>query len=304
MSSINWSGLLKWSLSYSDGTAPTSRLNEEDISFLQGAIQEALSSVEDPSKLITEAIEKLSDSNESVIITAIELIEKCVDFYPETARQFDRLNAMEPLLHVLSSRNEDIVERSFQIMAFIFSNNPTVQQHAYEKKALPILMEFLETTPSTKLAIRCLGAISALIRNIGDAEKDFVESNGLKALVIALNSENTKYQEKAMTLSRHFLDINRFSYENIENLRFVDATLCILNTRKDETMGIQHGELCAHMVNALIQNHRIKLARCGDLEKLRSSIGTRLEYIKSLESQLDLDMSEEKVHLESAFSKT
>eukprot|EP00922_Rhytidocystis_sp_ex-Travisia-forbesii_P028232 GHVS01041437.1.p1 GENE.GHVS01041437.1~~GHVS01041437.1.p1 ORF type:complete len:435 (+),score=97.74 GHVS01041437.1:492-1796(+) len=55
---MNWPGLLKWSLSHSDGTVPSGHagsMSAEDMKFLEAAIRDYLSKAEDPSKTVSQA---------------------------------------------------------------------------------------------------------------------------------------------------------------------------------------------------------------------------------------------------------
>eukprot|EP00922_Rhytidocystis_sp_ex-Travisia-forbesii_P016329 GHVS01024298.1.p1 GENE.GHVS01024298.1~~GHVS01024298.1.p1 ORF type:complete len:112 (+),score=29.39 GHVS01024298.1:125-460(+) len=61
---MDWPGLLKWSLSYSDGTAPSghsksSGMSSDDMKFLEAAIRDYLSTVEDPNKIVQETAAKI-----------------------------------------------------------------------------------------------------------------------------------------------------------------------------------------------------------------------------------------------------
>ncbi|KAL8447891.1 hypothetical protein Emed_004186 [Eimeria media] len=103
---IDWPGLYRWSIKYSDGTSPQCQLSEEDILFLRGAIQEAFAQEENPKKVTEEQLALVTsflkqEASARDCIAALSVLQRLIDDYPELSRDFAKLNALEPLLRLL-----------------------------------------------------------------------------------------------------------------------------------------------------------------------------------------------------------
>ena len=185
-----WLGLLKWSLSYSDGTqnVETSPMSPEDKAFLEAVMKEGIIDEGERMKTIlkevTETMEKWkqnpateeeSDTIEDLLQELRDIVEQ-IDY----ARAFA---AMKGLVFLLGCAQErDTMPRSTRLMclgivATMCQNNPPVQKELLEMGAIKTLSElyFAEESgdSSGNMRAKIIQAISALVRGHELAEQVF-----------------------------------------------------------------------------------------------------------------------------------
>ncbi|VEV55924.1 conserved Plasmodium protein, unknown function [Plasmodium vinckei vinckei] len=294
MVNINWPGLLKWSTKYSDGTIDTNkRLSKEDIEFLQGAIKEALSQVEDPYEAIGEAVRNFESKDEGIILASAKIIERLVDEYPEVAKNLDKINALDPLLKLLESNNNHILESVLQIFSLALSNNPVLQDCVFKKNGLKILLLKLQESKQTTVDKKLITAISALIRHHDEGENKFIDYGGIAFLVYGMQTNIYKYQEKSALLLKHLVHQNKITFEIFEKNKVMNGLIALTNNKNIDETGIQYGETTAELFLALMQNHRHKLAKGGYLKQIKELIEGRLNYLTVIQDNASYDVSQE-----------
>ncbi|CRG98591.1 conserved Plasmodium protein, unknown function [Plasmodium relictum] len=294
MVNINWPGLLKWSTKYADGTIDTNkRLSKEDIEFLQGAIKEALSQVEDPYEAINEAVKNFENKDEGIILASAKIVERLVDEYPEVARNLDKINAIDPLLKLLDHSNNHILESVLQILSLALSNNPVLQESVFKKNALKTLLIKLQESQKTLIDKKLITAISALIRHHDEAENKFIDYGGVGFLVYGMQTNIYKYQEKSALLLKHLIHQNKITFEIFIKNEIMKGLICLANNKNIDETGIQYGETTAELFLAIIQNHRHKLAKSGNLHNLKKLIEDRLTYLRVVQNSASYDVSHE-----------
>jgi len=96
-------------------------MTPEDREFLEQALAEAFGKIEDPNKVMLEAINQLKaeDRNGATIMTALEVIDKCCDD-PDCARNAEKLDGVQPVLDLATSADQQIRMRSLEILALLF----------------------------------------------------------------------------------------------------------------------------------------------------------------------------------------
>lgn len=294
MVNINWPGLLKWSTKYSDGTVDTSkRLSPEDIEFLQGAIKECLSKIEDPYEAMDEAVKNFKSDDEGIILAAAKIVERLLDEYPEIARNLNKINAVDPLLQLIESENVHILESVLQIFSLALSNNPDLQDVVFKKGALKKLLIKLQQSQVTHIDTKLITAISALIRHHNEAENKFIDYGGVGFLVYGMRTNIFKYQEKAALLLKHLVYQNKISYELFVKKEIMNGIICLANNKNIDETGVQYGETTAELILAIIQNHRNKLAKSGDLYNLKVLMENRIKYLQIVQDSASYDVSHE-----------
>ncbi|VWU51698.1 conserved protein, unknown function [Hepatocystis sp. ex Piliocolobus tephrosceles] len=294
MVNVNWPGLLKWSTKYADGTVDTSkRLSKENIDFLQGAIKEALSQIEDPYEAISEAIRNFESKDEGIILASSKIIERLVDEYPEVARNLDKINAIEPLLKLLDYSNNHILESVLQIFSLALSNNPGLQNSVFKKNGLKTLLLKLQESKHTNIDKKLITAISALIRHHDEAENKFIDYGGIAFLVYGMQTNIFKYQEKSALLLKHLVYQNKITFEIFEKNDIMKGLVELANNKNIDETGIQYGETTAELFLVIIQNHRHRLAKSGYLQKFKNIIQNRLEYLRVVQDNASYDVSQE-----------
>jgi len=189
-----WLGLLKWSLSHSDGTQSSdiSPMSEEDKAFLEKVMSEGIIDEGKRMKFILEEATKameyykarslgdkditdppISDDDLEDLLQELRDIVEQIDY----ARAFCSLQGLPFLIGCIEERKavpESIRMMCTGIMCTLASNNPPVQQQLLELGAIKSLSDifFLEDT-TMKMKARIIQAISSIVRNHEMAENVF-----------------------------------------------------------------------------------------------------------------------------------
>lgn len=294
MVNINWPGLLKWSTKYADGTVDTTkRLRPEDVEFLQGAIKEALSQIEDPYETLKEAIAKFQNKDEGIVLAAAKIIERLVDEYPEIARNLQKVNAIKPLLKLLDHQNVHIIESVLQILSLALSNNPTLQEAVFKEHALKTLLIKLQESDFVHIDKKLITTISALIRHHEEAEKKFIDYGGVGFLIYGMQSSDSKYQEKSALLLKHLVLQHKITYDIFVKKDILLGFACLISNQNIEETGIQFGETVAELILATLQNLRQSFSRTTTLFTIKTLIENRIQYLQIVKAEGTDDVSHE-----------
>merc|ERR1740138_1941449 len=104
-------------------------------------MEEAFGQIEDPNKLMQEAIGQIqsAERTDESITTALEILDKCCDD-PDCARNAEKLGGIQPLLDLLTTHEGPLRCRTLEILALLFSNNPSIQKVGMERGAMKALL--------------------------------------------------------------------------------------------------------------------------------------------------------------------
>lgn len=281
-----WPGLLAWSTKYHDGTAPSqfSKMSDEDREFLERAMEEAFGQIEDPNKVMAEAVGMITaeDRTPESIITALEVLDRCCDD-PDCARNADKLGAIQALLDVLKTYPGEIRVRAMEFLSLIFSNNPAMQKAGVEKGGINLLLGLVrEAEVGSEERMKSFRALVSMTRNVEEFETMLLRNSGGAADILACmaSAEDPRTREKAVAFVRSLAANNILSEEEVTT--FIGGMLNLFGSLEDESM--QYRETLASTAGEMA---RISPAGCvsvglGDavkarLEAIRSSQDTELE---------------------------
>lgn len=277
MANLNWPGLMAWSTKYHDGTAPSqfSVMSQEDKDFIAGAMAEAFKDIEDPNKIMQEAINqiKAEDRTDAVIMTALEVIDKCCDD-PDCARNAEKLDGVQPILDLVTSGDHQIRMRSLEILALLFSNNPNIQEAGAKRGALKTLQDVLRSsTVGSEDKAKAFRAIVALVRGVDALEESLLASGGVDDAVACLAlAEHRRTREKAATFAQSMAANARISDEDAA--RFAAALTPLLSAVEADA-SIQQREVLASSANAIAR-------MCpGSSKDLRDAASARLATLRA-----------------------
>jgi hsp70-interacting protein len=189
-----WLGLLKWSLSYSDGTRPSSEsctpLSDEDKAFLEAVMREGIIDENERMKtLLKELTLKLESwKTEPARHEDIDQVEEWLQEVRDIVEQIDyarALAAMKGLPFLLGCAMErELMPNSVRslclgIVATMCQHNPPVQKELLEMGAIQTLSDlcFVETNENSdsngSIRSKAIQAISAMVRSNDLAESVF-----------------------------------------------------------------------------------------------------------------------------------
>ncbi|CBZ53596.1 hypothetical protein NCLIV_033830 [Neospora caninum Liverpool] len=316
-SGVNWPGLYRWSMEYHDGTVPR-RMSKEDCDFLQNAIREAMNHQEDPAKVLTEqlaVIDGFNQGNPNIrprnLVAALSVIERLIDDYSELARDFEKLGALQPCLRLLAtcstaaqahethherppvtSEEDDaalaatVVNTALTILSLIVANNPQIQEAVYKQQGLALLMNLVKEAPAnSSLRVKALTALACEVRHHRQSELAFVNAGGLAILVHAMHSRDEKYQEKAASLTRHLLQEQLLGYAQVEKFDLPGAVGALLE--HTPFTNIQFSETVVQLAIALLQQHRVAMAKAPVLAGLRQTLLDRQRHLVEMLREME-----------------
>lgn len=187
-----WLGLLKWSLSYTDGTRPTSEsmtpLSDEDKAFLEAVMKDGIIDENERMKIILKDVTEMMEQWRTITKfteTEAEDVEKLLQELRDIVEQIDYARAfavMNGLPFLLGCIQESIgIPMSCRILSLgilstMCQNNPPVQKKMLELGALKTLSDlFFHTTHNDednhgKIRAGIIQVISAVVRSNDFAE--------------------------------------------------------------------------------------------------------------------------------------
>nr|CAD1828670.1 unnamed protein product [Ananas comosus var. bracteatus] len=222
---VKWDGLLKWSLSHSDGTRPPRNIREEDRRWFMEAMQAHAVDVVKRMREITMVMRTPEEVLEAQGVTPSD-IEGMLDELHEHVEAIDMANDLHsvgglvPLLGYLRNSNASIRGKAAEVVSTVVQNNPRSQQLVMEASGFePLLLNFT-SDPDITVRTKALGAISCLIRNYKAGTTAFRLANPYSGLRDALSSNNTRFQRKALNLIQYLVQENSSDCSVIAELGF------------------------------------------------------------------------------------
>lgn len=257
---IDWPGLLLWSTNHHDGTKPSEfkMLSEEDKAFIEGAMEEATKHIEDPNQIFKEAIDsmKAPDVGEVMLLTALEVIDRCCD-NPDVARNVEKLDGIQTLLDVSSSRGEGVRVRSMEILALVFSNNATIQEAGFKRGGMEMLLGVVRESPvGSDVRSKAFRTLVALVRGVAAYEAALLGEGGAAVIVDCLAiEEGAGLREKAFNFARGLTSEGRLNAD--DQARIAAAIVPLFACVAEQ--GIQYRETFALLASELL---RASPSRC------------------------------------------
>eukprot|EP00268_Persea_americana_P051933 TRINITY_DN577_c0_g1_i3.p1 TRINITY_DN577_c0_g1~~TRINITY_DN577_c0_g1_i3.p1 ORF type:complete len:203 (-),score=52.26 TRINITY_DN577_c0_g1_i3:42-650(-) len=195
----NWHGLLKWSLSHSDGTCLPRNISEEDRKWFMEAMQAQAVDVIKRMKEITLVMKTPEHVLEAKGVTTADL-EDMLDELQEHVESIDVANDLHsvgglvPLIGYLRNSHAQIRAKAADVVTTIVQNNPMSQQLVMEANGLEPLLSNFTSDPVLLVRTKALGAISSLIQHNKPGITAFRLANCYAALKDALCSESVRFQ--------------------------------------------------------------------------------------------------------------
>jgi len=187
-----WLGLMKWSLAYADGTAPSTAapLSEEHKEFRERVMKEGIIDENERMKTILEEVTAMMEKWKSEAATDEEadqvedLLQELRDIVEQIdyARAFAAMKGLDFLLGCVQERSH--MPKSTRLMclgilATMCQHNPPVQKELLEQGSLRILSDLFfdeaDEDADGKLRARTIQAMSANVRSHELAESVFCQ---------------------------------------------------------------------------------------------------------------------------------
>lgn len=280
----NWQGLLKWSLSHSDGTAPPHQLSEEERKWFMEAMQaqtvDVIKRMKEISMVLNmplEALDAHGVTTEDVEVLLEELQEHVESI--DMANDLHAIGGLVPLINYLRDPNASIRARASEVLSTMVQNNPKSQQLVMDTKGLEPLLSNFMADPDTTVRAKSLGAISSLIRNNKPGVTAFRLANGYAGLKDALVSDNLKLQRKGLQVLQYLLHQNPSDCNVAVHLGFLRLLTSLTNNSD------------ADIRQAALQN-LLELARNGEVDgkicedsQLKQALQSQIDKIQAMKTE-------------------
>ncbi|KAL1195870.1 hypothetical protein V5N11_027731 [Cardamine amara subsp. amara] len=221
----NWDGLLKWSLSHSEGASSSRRLSEEDRQWFMEAMQghtidsisrmKMISQIMKTPEQVLEAQGVTSDDLEGMLDELQEHVESI-----DLANDLNSIGGLVPLLSYLKNSNAIIRAKAADVLTTVVQNNPRSQQLVMEANGFEPLLTNFTSDPDIRVRTKALGAISSLIRHNQPGITAFRLANGYAGLRDALVSGTVRFQRKALNLIHYLLQESNSDCKIVRDLGF------------------------------------------------------------------------------------
>ncbi|CAL1379030.1 unnamed protein product [Linum trigynum] len=295
----DWDGLLKWSLAHSDGTGSNRNLGEEDRRWFMEAMQSQTVDVVKRMKEITQVMQTPPEVLEAQGVTPAE-IEDMLEELQEHVESIDMANDLHsigglvPLLGYLKNSHANIRAKAAEVVSTIVQNNPKSQQLVMEANGFEPLLSNFASDPDVTVRTKALGAISSLLRHNKPAVTAFRLANGYAGLRDALNSDNVRFQRKALNLIHYLLKENTADCTTVNELGFHRILLHLASS--------EHGDIREAALGGLLElaKHDVDVGKvCRSAEedlKLKALLEERIEGIRLMSAE-DLGAAKEERQL-------
>jgi len=298
-----WLGLLKWSLSYSDGTRSNgdiSPMSKEDREFLEKVMAEGIIDENERMKLIlqeaTNAMEYYqlkatganpdshpsgSDDDLEDLLQELRDIVEQIDY----ARAFCSLQGLPFLIGCIDEAinvPENIRMICGGILSTLCQNNPPVQKQLLELGAIKSLSDFFfKEDTSMKMKAKIMQAISSIVRNHELAEQVFCSLHQAQALFAEglNNSSSQSLQSRTLFFLRALVTSD--ADENKKSQLFEPAISIVAENYLGESTPPELRELAVEFLEQLFEQNR---APRGLLARKQSLVAFGVQRISSLRS--------------------
>lgn len=315
-----WLGLMKWSMKYSDGTAPSEfkEISKEDRDFLEKVLKEGVidetermrqilrilkgehpkdvfadeggSDDEDDEanqKQLEEATdEEIADYKEGLLDELLTRVDQI-----DNAMNFVKMQGLQVLITVMQE-NDRATTRALaaEVASVVVQNNPFCQNAGVDCGLVDVLCKLAHDDDATCRA-KSLLAISCLVRHHDAAEARFLSPtcNGLAILERFVNATDIRLQRKALFFVRYLVRNSSATAQVVLDNGFLIPTATALVAHDDI-------DLCESSLEALTEFASLGpafTAACKDPKHgLVDALSDRIAHIDALNAE------EKEFHLE------
>jgi hsp70-interacting protein len=291
-----WLGLLKWSLSYTDGTSdsPSTPMDPEKKAFLEAVMKDGIIDENERMKFILQEMTKAMDAfqigetnvdNEHLEDLLFELrdIVEQIDY----ARAFCALQGLPFLLGCIQERAavpETIREVCLGILATLCQNNPPVQLQLLELGSIKVLSDLLFTESNDSIKAKIMQAISANVRNHELSEQVFCRLEQANDLFSIGFRGREALQRRTLFFLRALITADTADFGRVR--LFGQQVAFVADSFLSEQVNFDLRELSLELINLILQQKKSVDILLGERKKRIVSQGVqRVSSIRKLEGE-------------------
>lgn len=267
----------------SDENSATNRMNPETQQWLQGALNSMTSSI------IDEMLKCLQELKKCVTIIdrgtatqeTYQTIKSCVKALTEYTGSLDYAqdflkiggsDVLKPLLSVSDSETRSVIA---EFVGELVQNNPYCQEIFLSMGFLKLLLERLENDTDETVRIKCLYALSCLIRQNNEALKQFENEDGFSVLLRTMQHPVEKLRMKSAFLLMNMCHQNPEIGNTLYNMGFVEQLAALLHAEHTPSHEYIVGTLLA-----LVRNNEQCQRECRRPElRLKEVLDARIKHL-------------------------
>lgn len=259
---MNWPGLLKWSLSYQDGTVPSEsmQMSPEQQKWLKEALESVVINEVKEMKVILQQLEsELQSTPTTNSETSIQLVESLLNLLQNSDSAINFCKVGGPILMLDMASNKSFCPElravCCQMIAESTQNNHYVQDFMTKLPFCDLQPIILDAKSSSRLVFAALGALSAILKGNNLVNKRlFVSQNGVQFLLAFLESQS---EEKSLSKGLSILsDILYFKSHLAFDILTVSDQNQLVSVKEElvvfrDTVGHFEAHIFAMLINKL-----------------------------------------------------
>lgn len=173
-------------------------ISESNRGFLLNALNSMMVNVTEELASIMKTL-KENPNNKDVCIEALDNLSDYVCSI-DYANDFLKMGGLSVLELLLQDYEPELRWRAAESIADIVQNNPFSQKFVVESNTFPLLLSSIEMDDSPTVRVKCLYAVSCLIRDNELCIKEFTKRDGFSVLLRCLQSKHEKIVIKSCFL--------------------------------------------------------------------------------------------------------
>ncbi|OMJ88299.1 hypothetical protein SteCoe_9799 [Stentor coeruleus] len=204
---MDWQGLLRWSMQYTDGTRPSEfkPMDEETKQWLKDALS---SVVVDDNEIMQKGVKILSEL-ETGSPEECEQKEKAAELVLQVIENLDMAQNMVKLGYfkhiikcMIGSQYPSVRKMCASIFTSAVQNNPIVQANALAEHALEGLCARINEETDLQLKEQYIACLSGLVRGqYSEARNQFIQMKGLDTInLLLVSGESPRIVKKCLLM--------------------------------------------------------------------------------------------------------
>ncbi|KAL1453741.1 hypothetical protein WDU94_010056 [Cyamophila willieti] len=248
-------------------------LNEANRGFLMNALNSMMVNVTEELANIIKTLKEDSSQKD----TCIEALDNLSDYICtiDYANDFLRMGGLSGLQLLLEGNDDELRWKAAEAVADIVQNNPFSQNFLIQTDILSLLLALIKDDKNTTVQIKCLYAVSCLVRENKDCLAEFIKRDGFSILLHCIQSKQEKLMIKSCFLISCLSSNNNEVKSILHSMGIVEHMCMLIDI--DDAFDTEINEHLLSALSSLINESSSAQAACRQ-EPL--NLRFKLNYIK------------------------
>uniref|UniRef100_A0A8D9BKD5 Hsp70-binding protein 1 n=1 Tax=Cacopsylla melanoneura TaxID=428564 RepID=A0A8D9BKD5_9HEMI len=248
-------------------------LNENNRGFLMNALNSMMVNVTEELATIIKTLKENTGQKES----CIEALDNLSDYVCtiDYANDFVRMGGLTALQLLLEGNDDELQWRAAETIADIVQNNPFSQNFIIQTDFLSLLLALIKHSTNTTVQVKCLYAVSCLVRENKECLAEFIKKDGFSVLLHCIQSKQEKLMIKSCFLISCLSSNNNEVRSILHSMGIVEQMCMLIDI--DDAFDTEINEHLLSALSSLIHESPNAQALCQQ-EPLNLML--KLNYIK------------------------